>query len=282
MSAADGRRLDETLAGAKLAIRSEQIEVIAASDSNAPGNQRVHERTNERILHLLREKRLGRCIHVTGNARALVDPVHREVIDIMRRENHDSFSVLYRLPDDRRGDPVSAVAYNLERWTVNGEIAWQDKYLALGSIGKRSVDLLAYRHYDDLQFSVFGSEYVQLQAPHDDNADTKPVWLLRSARLNEALVERAEDLLRTADDIEEGWFADFRMLLNGVMASYMLRSVRTRTGTDRDGLLGDPRLAILPDDPDEVLRALEAMALLREDDGTLAITRAGIDFLEAV
>lgn len=259
------------------------IAVLGASEATPAGNDRIHRQTNDLILDLLQRDALGRCIHITGDARALVDPFHRDLCTLMQRKREQPFDVLYRLPSDRLDDPIGTVEWNLERWSSKGPLSWREKFLSVNAIGNRMVDMMASKYTDELQFSVFGNRYIQLQGRHTTEAKSKMIWLLDAPRLNEHLVERAEGLLRQAADVKESWFSAFTLKLNGVLSTYILRLVCGSDGIDRDGLLGDRNLDLMPDKPSDVLRVLKAMSLLTEDTGgRLAVTDAGRDFMTAV
>lgn len=274
--------LAKTLDLADFSAGAHKIDVLGASEANRAGNERVHRMTNDLILDLIDRNSLGRCIHITGDARALTDPFHRDLCTLMQRRKDKSFEVLYQLPPERLEDPIGTVEWNLERWTSKASLSWRDKFLSINAIGNGAVDMMASRHTDKLQFSVFGDRYVQLQGRHHTDAKTKMVWLLDAPRLNEHLVERAENILSRAADVRESWFSSFALKLNGILSTYILRLAASTPGIDREGLLGDPNLDIMPDDPGEVLRVLRAMSLLTEaPDGRLAVTDAGRDFMMA-
>ncbi len=275
-------QLAQTLEHVGLTPDQAKVTVLGSSAAAPKENSRIHRQTNDLILELLQRGTIGRCIHVTGDASALADPFHRELCSLMRRRGDDLFDVIYRLPPDRDVDPIAAVEWNLERWSAKGQNTWREKFLSLNTISSRAVDLMALDHNDEIQFSVFGGKYVQLQAKHKAEAKSKPVWLLESSRLNERLTERAETLVGKARNVDESWFTSFVLHLNCVLASYILKRVLRQAGIDRNGLLGDPNLDVAPESPTEVMRVLKAMGLMTErPDGVLDVTSPGRDFLAA-
>lgn len=273
-------RLSQTLEDAGFPSSAEDVRILGSSEANPADNSRIHRQTNDLILDLLQEDRLGRCIHITGDARALVDPFHRELCKLIKLRGDDPFHVLYRLPEEKRSDPIAAVEWNLQRWSSKAQMSWREKFLSIDTISSRAVDLVASAHTGEIQFSVFGNRYVQLQAKHKVDAISKPVWLLDSVRLNEHLTERAELMLESAVDVDESWFTRFALKLNGVLATYIMKLVARSPGIDRDGILGNPNVDLTPDDPADVLRVLKAMGLISEGPtGVLETTPSGQDFI---
>lgn len=195
-----------------------RIKTLAFSSAKKQENKRVHQATNRLIFELLSTEDLGTCIHVTGEARAMTDPFHRQVCAEMRRRNKGSFFVLYNIPDDRRVSAAALVQWNLSRWASGTLSRWDEELRTIDVIAKRSVNLLAYNTLDEIQYSVFGDKYVLLQEKHSDNATSKRVWLLESEGVNSHLTERAKGFVAAAADIDEGLFREFIVNLSGTAA----------------------------------------------------------------
>jgi hypothetical protein len=86
------RALSKTLEQAHLEhIKVEKIKWLAFADADVEQNEKVHRATNDLLLTLVVDGNPGRCIHVTGEMRALLDPFHREICakkDVQARRQH--------------------------------------------------------------------------------------------------------------------------------------------------------------------------------------------------
>ncbi len=102
------------------------------------------------------------------------------------------FKVLYHVHEDVSPSNWSVVKWNLRRWEGTGFSDWKQKLRTLRMIGNKAVDLKAYDERRNIQYSVFGNKYVQVQGEHNDGAIAKYVWLIRSENVNELLSESGE------------------------------------------------------------------------------------------
>jgi hypothetical protein len=259
-------------------IRIEPAGWLAFADPDVAQNERVHRATNDLLFSLLGQGDTGRCIHVTGEMRALLDPFHRELCSQMHRQCGRVFSVLYNLPEDRRLDRNLVIAWSLERWAKKGRRSWQDYLRTFDVIGERAVDVRAGMTENLIQYSVFGSRYVQLQEKHQDAQPAKRVWLLESPELNEALTECGEQLLREAVDIDERWYRAFVSSLNNLGArSILLRLADGKTLAKEeldDGKLRDFDASATPD----AANALRTMGFVTEHQNGLKISPHGKEY----
>ena len=148
-------------------------------------------------------------------------------------------------------------------------------------IGSRAVDLKAYDERSHFQYSVFGNRYIQVQGDHEDDAQAKYVWLIKSEKVNGQLTEIAEIDLQKASEIDEHRFKDFVTALFTNTARIMLYKIMERKASTRDQLLADKSITFIDPDASEKLAALQVMGFVGEDEiGHLAITSDGRSFLQ--
>jgi hypothetical protein len=260
-------------------IEAEKIKWLAFGDVDVEQNEKVHRATNDLLFKLLVDGETGRCIHVTGEMRALLDPFHRELCAQMFKQSGKSFSVLYNLPKDRRGDRNSAIGWSLRKWSEKGTRDWQEYLRTFDVIAERAVDIRASNSEDEIQYSVFGNKYILLQEKHIDAAKAKRVWLLESQKLNEALTERGERLLIQSMDIDERWYRSFVSSLGGLGARLILRRLadgRALAGEELD----DGKMREFGASALESADALKTMGFARTDKkGRWTISPRGKEYL---
>lgn len=256
-------------------------EIISSASDDPVENSRVHAKTNATIFELLQKDELGKCVHVTGGARALTDPYHRQMCEAIRSENKEPFQVLYYVPDELDTDSWGLVRWNLTNWGKKGFSDWRQKLLTLNMIGTKGVDLKAYDERSQLQYSVFGNHFIQVQAKHQDTALAKHVWLIKSENVNGFLTELAKADLQRANDIDESGFMDFVSALFSNSARFMMYKIQDKIYSNREQLLEDKLMSFMDPDANEKLNALQVMGFVNEDArGNLTITPDGSSFLK--
>ncbi|WP_077731999.1 hypothetical protein [Methylocaldum sp. 14B] len=257
-----------------------KVEIIDCAPDNPTENSRVHAKTNATIFELLQKNELGKCVHVTGGARALTDPYHRQMCEAMRSKHIEPFQVLCYKPNNVKEESWGLVDWNLRRWVKKGFSDWRQKLLTLNMIGTQSVDLKSYDERNKIQYSVFGNRYVQVQGEHEDSALAKYVWLIKSDNVNSWLTEFAEKDLQNAAEIDERCFKDFVSALFTNTARIMLYKIMEGKVSTRDQLLADENISFIDPDASGKLAALQVMGFVNEDAiGHLAITSDGRSFL---
>ena len=274
------RALSKTLELAGLErIKVERLKWLAFAEPDVGQNAKVHRTTNDLLLKLVVDGDAGRCIHVTGEMRALLDPFHRDICLRMFRQNGNAFSVLYNLPEDKRASRNAAIGWSLKKWSEKGTGRWQEYLRTFDAIAERAVDVRANINDKEIQYSVFGNRYTQLQEKHPDAAKAKRVWLLESEALNEALVERGEHLLNLSADIDEGWYGGFVNSLGGLGA----RSVLGKLSQGEPlvtAQLNDERLKEFGTSSIESAGALKTMGFVQTNEhNRWTITASGKEYL---
>jgi hypothetical protein len=110
--------LSKTLEQAQMHhIDVDKVKWLGFGEADPEQNRKVHRQTNDLLLQLLLEGDMGRCIHITGEMRPLLDPFHRTVCSEMQKRTGGGFSVLYDVPEERRGDRNTIIGHSLSKWS---------------------------------------------------------------------------------------------------------------------------------------------------------------------
>jgi hypothetical protein len=261
-------------------IKADKINCLALADPKIEQNERVHRATNNLIMDLMREGNVGRCIHVTGEMRALLDPFHRDLCAQMHRLDGRQFSILYNLPPDRRNDRYSAIGWSLNKWSEKGQRTWQEYLRTFDVIAERVVDIRASKTESPVQYSVFGSKFVQLQEKHRDAQQAKRVWLLESSELNEALTDHGERMLAEAQEVDERWYGGFVTSLGDLGARSVLRKLSAGHSFSTEEL-DDETLRSFNTSPLDSAKALKTMGFAVADEkDRWTISKPGREYTE--
>jgi hypothetical protein len=277
----DAKALAETLEQAGVSRSSSaKLRVLDFSARNKKRNQLVHESTNRLLLDLVASNDVGTCIHVTGEMRAITDPLHRQICETISLRRGEGFDILYNLPPDRAADVFGTVSWNLDNWNKKSPGRWEERLSAIDLVANGGVDLFAYDTSDLIQYSVFGHRYILLQEKHSAVAESKRVWLLDSQKVHDVLANKAERILDLAVDVDEMHFKTFTLNLSGVAARRFLKRLQHTGALSQDVLMDDRLVQELAPDPVGPLNALSMMKFVEAArDGLYHITPAGEEFL---
>ena len=280
----DAAALASTIAATGFTGSLKNADCLAFSPASSDGNKAIHAKTNEQLLGTLLNDSPGQCIHITGEMRALADPFHRRLCAELAKRARTRFIVVYDIPEGYSGSPDGVGKWNAQRWSSKG---WTEKLSAMNFIGDAFVDVRAFNTLHEIQYSVFGNRYVQLQEKHVDEGysrtpSPKRVWLLDSEKLNGFLTARALDMIGKSKDIPETLFKRFFAKVSGVTAQNILArltqngSIHSEAILDRDLLEFDPQAA-------DTMEILQAMGFVKTDNESgVAITPEGRQFVETL
>lgn len=276
--------LVETLTQAGVAESdAKKAKVISWSGENELENSRVHSDTNATIFRLLQRNELGKCVHVTGGARALTDPYHRQMCEAIREDHQQPFQVLYHVPKGLSDGDWQVVNWNLHQWGQKGFSDWQQKLLTLDMIGKRAVKLKSYDERSRIQYSVFGNRYIQVQGRHEDTALAKYIWLIESENINGSLAASADQDLENASDIDETIFSGFVAALFTSTARRLMLKLLNKPNVTKEALLDDKSILAIDPSASQKLSALEIMGFItKSETGQLTVSKDGQSFLRSV
>lgn len=172
--------------------------------------------------------------------------------------------------------------WNLRRWEGTGFSDWKQKLRTLRMIGNKAVDLKAYDERRNIQYSVFGNKYVQVQGEHNDGAIAKYVWLIRSENVNELLSENAESDLTKSTDVDENAFAEVVSKIFSNSARAILKKVSSSKSINKDEMLSNKIFNMIDPDPGATLDALRVISFVVSDEsGNLKLTDDGAEFFKA-
>ena len=259
-----------------------RAEILSWSKDDPRANERVHTVTNTLLLELLRKDEVGKCIHVTGGARALTDPFHRQICEAMLTDDKGPFQVLYHVPETVSRDDWDVVRWNLKTWEKKGFFDWKQKLRTLRMIGKKAVDLRAFDERSRFQYSVFGHRYVQVQGEHGDEARAKYVWLIRSESVNEFLSASAEADLSQSVDVNENAFTEVVSTIFSNSARAILKKISTANAIVKEDILADKIFSVIDPNPEGTLSALSLISFVSSDEhGKLKLTDDGVEFFRA-
>jgi hypothetical protein len=142
----------------------------------------TYQHVNERLAQTLRKSPLA-IRHVTGEARALVDPFHRQILRRARAAGQPGELGCYLAGSDA---PSAFDFLALQR--AHWEFAeWSDFIDILGLVAEGDLRLHVMREQATVHFSLFGDDLVLLQDEHHHPTAEKWVWFLRSKELVDAL-----------------------------------------------------------------------------------------------
>lgn len=213
-------------------ISSLKKEVCLSSPADKEKNGRLYRRVNAKyLLPMLDEKNLGECIHITGEISALADRLHRRVLR-KSRENYDnrfkivcSLSVMqkYKERDDLfyRNIGREILSWIRQKWK-GLRFQWIDYLDVFDLLGDYEVKLYNLPRREKIHYSVFGDEYILLQAWHDVGVHVKEVWLLRSRQLFEILKERAKQIVDISELLHPRIFKELTLSLSNSSALHIL------------------------------------------------------------
>jgi hypothetical protein len=262
----------------------EDIKCLAFSPASSEANKAIHAQTNERLLAVLLSNSAGQCIHITGEMRALADPFHRRLCAEIAKRSKTRFTILYDIPDEYSGSPEGVGKWNAQRW---GSKNWSEKLSAMNLIGEAFVDVRAFNTLHEIQYSVFGNRFIQLQEKHSDEGSSikssaKRVWLLDSEKLNGFLTTRALDMVGKSKDVPEALFKRFFAKVSGVTAQTILAKLIKIGPSHIDAILDKDFLTFDPNAADtlDIFSSLDFVQTNAES--RKSITLSGRQFVEAL
>ncbi|MBK8814871.1 MAG: hypothetical protein IPN42_04880 [Methylococcaceae bacterium] len=274
--------LEFTIEATGFTGKIKSTDCVAFSSADSKENEAVHTRTNEQLLEtLIKKDDVGYCIHITGQMRALADPFHRRLCAELANRSNSRFIVIYNIPEQFRQSPEGVGEWNAQRWASK---TWVQKLSAMNLIGDALVDVRAYNTVQEIEYSVFGNRYIQLQEKHfdeDESPSPKPkrVWLLNSEKLNGFLTEKAINIINNADDIPEALYKRFFAKVSGVSSQNIMAKLIKEGAIHIEKLL-DERLLEFDPDAASNLDILKSIGFIKlSEQNRVSITEDGKQFI---
>ena len=236
----------------------------------------VYKRCNEVLLAELQKQSLGQIRHVTGEMRAISDPFHRYVCSLSYRRYGVPGEICAWLPPEHRISGRAVWEWNRRNWPARTR--WQDHLDVFHRIAAGETVLYGLSKLEEMHFSLFGRDLVQLQERHDHAKHTKRVWLLKSRRLWDALLPTVERCFGDALEIPSRMFANFAALLSDPLHLDVLVRL-TDEKTICEGEIGT-LCGSFGTSFGEVMADLQVAGFINREENRYAITTGGMEFLE--
>lgn len=277
------KRLMDTLRLAGIEGLKEGLLIILSHGYSKESIKNTHTETNNKIQESLKSNSLGKCIHITGEMRALTDPFHRYLCEEINHKERDVFRVVYNLPEENMNNSTKMLKWNLESWALDkSNRKWDEELRTIYSIANRSVNLYALDTSDEIQYSVFGHKYILLQEKHKDRASRKHTWLLESEAVNSILTDKAENIIGKSKDIDGSNYRDFTKRINSIVSMHFLSMLIKTSHISVEDLLSDEMANDFTDSPIEIIEALSAMGFIRKTNNSelIEISISGREFIK--
>jgi len=217
--------------------------------------------------------------HITGEARALVDPAHRQVLRAVRDRGATS-AIACSFETSEDPSAWDFVARQHEHW---GRFEWFDLIDILALAAQSVVRIYRLSKPEEVHFSIFGDRFVLLQEPHHHPTEKKWVWFLECRALAAALRPRLEQLFAQAAPIDPrafdeilDWLHEYETFEEVAALAQATEADRAETNAGRiiggnheadDWQAAD---AVVPDRENEQTRArLVALGFVQPDGATL-------------
>lgn len=242
----------------------------------------VHLETNNLIKMNIENNSLGECIHITGEMKALIDPFHRYLCEVISQKEQKVFRMIFNLPKKYAQNTTKILEWNLESWaSISPVRKWHEKLRTIYSIANRSVNLYASDTLNEIQYSVFGNKYILLQEKHKEKIREKHTWLIESESVNTTLSMRAEELIKKSQDIDEGNYRRFTQNINSIAARRFLLLLKDNDSLPNENLIEDGIANDFTESVQEVLESLIIMDFIKPiANGLVVITDSGREFID--
>lgn len=241
-------------------------EVLAFSPPDLAVNGNTYAAVNDDLGRLVAGGPVE-VTHVTGEARALVDPAHRRVLRRVRERGDRATLGCHFMPDHGKVDAWGFLAKQRHHWE---RAQWYDIVDVLSLIAEGAVDVRVMRAPAPVHFSLFADDRVLMQDEHHHPTKKKWVWYLSSLELAERLRPVAARAFEEAKPLRPD---DCRVLLHW-MYSYdvyaTLQAVKA----------GDAHVAGDVDNPDAVTAELEELGFVAGSGGAVGLSRLGRQWLD--
>lgn len=257
------RTLGRTLRSLGIDETAVRWHVIASSPPDLAGNGETYRIVNDDLESLVLDQSVD-VTHVTGEARALIDPAHRRVLRAVHDRGYRSVLGCHFKPE-RRVDARELIAKQRRHWE---RAEWYDVVDVLTLIADGVIEVRVMPEPTPVHFSVFGSDRVLMQSEHHHPTHKKWVWYLRAPDLADRLRPIAEVVLKKSDLLRPDGCA---ALLHWLYSYDVYAVLLSMTGDDRRDDVQDP---------DVVAAELEDLGFLVRTESTLTLSRLGRQWVD--
>ncbi|MFB6187490.1 MAG: hypothetical protein ABEI86_11570 [Halobacteriaceae archaeon] len=246
-------------------------EILEYSPADRQTNAEVYESANEHMLSVIENDDTDEYMHITGEMRAITDPKHRRVVNKLYNRHGASFDMLFRLPKEFECNVNGILKYNQKAWSGT-EVNWKDHLEAYDLIKNEKIRLYNTPKLEPIHYTVYGDEYILLQAKHDHLEHEKAVWLLKSEEISQKCKRYAEKRKRKSTQIHPNRFRQYISTLSSSFALNILLSAKKNGGSikvnDINAEMRDP-----------YLKNLSSINFINRDNRVVRITNEGEGFL---
>jgi hypothetical protein len=216
-------------------VRQRDWKVIAEAPPHNRDMAVTYQCVNDHLASRLKRRSLT-VHHITGEARALVDPAHRQVLrGACARGETSAIACSFESSD--APSAWDFVAHQHKHW---GRFEWFDLIDILALAAHPVVRIYRLPEPEDVHFSIFGDRLVLLQEPHHHPTEEKWVWFLESRALAAALRPRLEQLFARAVPIEPAEFDEILDWLHEYETFEALAELVEGSGADQGAIDADP------------------------------------------
>lgn len=240
-------------------VQSSAWIVRARAAANDEQMSAVYAQLNRDLSALVDNKSIG-VTHITGEARVLVDPAHRRVIDANFASGVPT-TVACRDSDEGIRDAESFLNAQRSHWTL---LTWVDFISIVGLFAGGAAVLRVLKAPSAVHYSTFGANLILIQEPQIDETERKRVWYIQSADLVRLLTLTTNDHLARSRQIPSTSFAS---LLQWLYSERIYPLVSQKV----------PASSILPEMTPDELKRLKRIGVIDVDDSGVAYVRLGSD-----
>jgi hypothetical protein len=238
----------------------------------------TYERVNDHLDSALKRRPLS-IRHVTGEARALVDPAHRRILRKVH-ERGEQAAIASFFETEEAPTARDFVEQQHRHW---GRLKWLDLIDVLELSANRTISISRLPASEDVHFSVFGDALVLLQQPHHHPTHKKWVWYVESRELADRLRGRLDQLFASSVPVDP---ESFDRLLNWLHEYETFEVLTEIAGTEDLGdeeddgdTPGEDVLGTGPQ-PDSIHAGLVALGLAEPE--RIGLTQLGREWFDQV
>jgi len=250
--------------------------IIHYSPADEKLNELAYEKVNKIFLEIIQQIDYGDYIHITGEMKALADPLHRNCIRELYLQHKQQFRIIFSLPSNYQISAHSIKKYNKEKWKDRN---WVDHIDAFDILAENRVSIFNKYEREKSQYSLFGENLILFQSKHSPEQYIKEVWILESQELFKKLKKRAELIFSSSQFISPMIFTQFNSFLSTNSSLHLLFFLYDNKGnvSKADFLKELKKIEVFSDlnlDP------LKTMDFIEEYTNSVKLKEDGKDFLK--
>lgn len=253
-------RLVETLGNLGVTWRPTegQGEVLFEAGPNYEEISRAYGATND----LLRQQATGsrglESVHITGEARALIDAAHRRVL---RLAGAGGVVPVVGCHYEEGGGSDDAATFFQREGAFWKSPPWTDLVDVAAMVASGSVALVRLAEPAPIHYSLFGDDLVLLQDRHEHPSDLKRVWLVHSQDLHAELKPKAKAYLERGRRLDRAAFDAMLESIHSPEAIDLASDLEANESVERQASVE--------------ANALIAFGFVRSDENRLLLTESG-------